>query len=84
MASNSSYETSWADQWDPEPLYTYPNHKNSDNSSSNPKLSKIVSQKFERSKEVAAVAVKKVKDGALVSVNWIKLKHNKSKLFQKK
>ncbi|EYU22459.1 hypothetical protein MIMGU_mgv1a017102mg [Erythranthe guttata] len=70
--------------------------------SSNPKLSKKMSEKFERTKEVAStgfektkvvtaagfektkVAAKKVKDGASVGVNWIKLKYNKSKLFQKK
>ncbi|KAH6763184.1 hypothetical protein C2S52_020617 [Perilla frutescens var. hirtella] len=45
----------------------------------------------EKTKVVAAVgfektkvAAKKVKEGATVGVNWIKLKYNKSKLFQKK
>lgn len=67
-----------------------------------PKLSKKLSEKFGRTKEVTAagvektkvvaavgyektkVAAKKVKEGATVGVNWIKLKYNKSKLFQKK
>ncbi|KZV36334.1 hypothetical protein F511_25134 [Dorcoceras hygrometricum] len=60
-----------------------------------PKLSKRLSEKFERTKEVASagmeksvektkVAAKKVKEGATTGVHWIKLKYSKSSLFQKK
>lgn len=71
-------------------------------SNGNPKLSKKVSEKFGRTKEVASagvektkvvaavgfektkVAAKKVKEGASIGVNWIKLKYNNTKLFHKK
>lgn len=42
------------------------------------KLSRKVSEKYERTKEAASVGMKKMKDGASTSVNWIKLKCNKS------
>ncbi|EPS66009.1 hypothetical protein M569_08770, partial [Genlisea aurea] len=65
-------------------------------------LTKKMSEKFDRTKVVAAVGVektkvaaaagyektkvaaKKVKQGAAVGVNWIKVKYSNSKLFQKK
>ncbi|CDP00224.1 unnamed protein product [Coffea canephora] len=49
-----------------------------------PKLSRKVSEKFERTKEVASAGMKKVKEGASTSVHWIKLKYNQTKLAQKK
>ncbi|KAL1539382.1 hypothetical protein AAHA92_28008 [Salvia divinorum] len=55
------------------------------------KTKEVTATGYEKTKVVAAVgfektkvAAKKVKDGATVGVNWIKLKYNKSKLFQKK
>lgn len=48
------------------------------------KLSKKLSDKFERGMEktkvVASAGLKKVKEGTSVSVNWMKLKYNKRKL----
>ncbi|GFP86893.1 hypothetical protein PHJA_000833100 [Phtheirospermum japonicum] len=56
-----------------------------------PKLSARVSEKLERSKEVASagvektkVGVRKVKEGASTGVNWLKIKCNTHKLFPKK
>ncbi|KAI3472540.1 hypothetical protein Pfo_031162 [Paulownia fortunei] len=72
MASNSSYETSWADQWDPEPLYSYPTHANSDNSSSK------FSDKLDKTKAVASTGVRKVKAGATAGIHWIKHKYQKT------
>ncbi|OIT05684.1 hypothetical protein A4A49_17534 [Nicotiana attenuata] len=52
-----------------------------------PKLSKRVSDKFERGMEKTKVAasagMKKVKEGTTVSVNWMKVKYNKHKLAKK-
>ncbi|KAL3631072.1 hypothetical protein CASFOL_024056 [Castilleja foliolosa] len=75
MASNSSSsnETTWADQWDPQPLYTsFPNHSN--NSSSNSKFS----GKFDKTKAAAATGAKKVKAGATAGVHWIKQIYHKT------
>ncbi|KAL8532601.1 hypothetical protein ACS0TY_008981 [Phlomoides rotata] len=71
MASNSnaSYETSWADQWDPEPLYSYPNHTTS---------SSKFSGKIDKTKAVASTGVKKVKAGATAGIHWIKHKYHKT------
>ncbi|PIN21285.1 hypothetical protein CDL12_06020 [Handroanthus impetiginosus] len=73
MASNNSYETSWADQWDPQPLYTSLSHTNSHTSSSN------ISGKFaDKTKEAASTGVKKVKAGATAGIHWIKHKYHKT------
>ncbi|GAA0173707.1 hypothetical protein LIER_27269 [Lithospermum erythrorhizon] len=64
--NNSSYETSWADQWDPEPLYKY-------NYGSN-----YTSDKFGKTKVVASKGMTKVKEGAVTGVNWLKLKYQKT------
>ncbi|KAG6431533.1 hypothetical protein SASPL_109612 [Salvia splendens] len=59
------------------------------------KLSLIVSDKLDRTKEAAAAGMertkektkktaKKVKTGATTGVNWIKVKCNQNKLFPKK
>ncbi|KAI3467463.1 hypothetical protein Pfo_024126 [Paulownia fortunei] len=76
MASNSSYETSWADQWDPQPVYSYPAHTNSDNSSS--KFSGKFSDKLDKTKTAASTGVKKVKAGATAGIHWIKHKYQKT------
>lgn len=41
-----------------------------------------LSKKMEKSKVVASKGIKKVKNGATVSVNWIKLKCHTNKLNQ--
>ncbi|KAK4358188.1 hypothetical protein RND71_023798 [Anisodus tanguticus] len=49
-----------------------------------PKLSRRVNEKFEvgmeKTKIAASAGMKKVKEGASVSANWIKVKCNKNKL----
>ncbi|KAL7091586.1 hypothetical protein ACP275_12G114300 [Erythranthe tilingii] len=65
-SSSSSYETSWADQWDPQPLYSNPT--TTDNSG---KLSG-------KTKAAASTGVKKVKAGATAGIHWIKHKYQKT------
>lgn len=52
-----------------------------------PKLSRRVSEKFEvgmeKTKIAASAGMKKMKHGASVGVNWIKVKCNKNKLSNK-
>ncbi|XP_022878715.1 uncharacterized protein LOC111396533 [Olea europaea var. sylvestris] len=88
MASNSSYETSWADQWDPEPMYNYDSNTKTGGSS---KYSSKVGDKFDKSKAVAITGMKKmktggsaaitgmrkVKTGATTGFHWIKEKYQK-------
>ncbi|GAA0174669.1 hypothetical protein Leryth_002259 [Lithospermum erythrorhizon] len=49
-----------------------------------PKLTKKMSQKFEKTKVVASAGMKKMKEGTASTVGWIKVKMNKNKLFEKK
>ncbi|GAA0156222.1 hypothetical protein Leryth_023850 [Lithospermum erythrorhizon] len=49
-----------------------------------PKLTKKMSEKFGKTKEVASSGMKKMKEGTSNGVSWIKVKMNKNKLFQKK
>lgn len=80
MASNSSYENSWADQWDPEPLYDHNNKTNKDSGAkSSSKMSSKVGDKLDKTKAAASTGVKKVKQGASVGIHWIKDKcHRKT------
>lgn len=43
------------------------------------KMSRKMSEKFEKTKVVASQGMKKVKNGANVGVNWIKLKYHTHK-----
>lgn len=47
-------------------------------------LSKKFEKGFEKTKEVASIGYKKVKKGASVSVNWLKIKYRNYKLNSKK
>ncbi|KAL7133004.1 hypothetical protein ABFS83_12G112000 [Erythranthe nasuta] len=67
-SSSSSYETSWADQWDPQPLYSNPTTTTNANSG---KLSG-------KTKAAASTGVKKVKAGATAGIHWIKHKYQKT------
>ncbi|KZV50675.1 hypothetical protein F511_29279 [Dorcoceras hygrometricum] len=69
MASNSSYETSWADQWDPQPMYSHPTNNTNSNSSSK------FSGKVDKTKAAAATGAKKVKAGATAGFHWMKQKY---------
>ncbi|KAG6396522.1 hypothetical protein SASPL_142673 [Salvia splendens] len=70
MASNTSYETSWAAQWDPEPLYSHP----ATNTNSGSATSKFTG----KTKAAASTGVKKVKTGAAAGIHWIKNKYQKT------
>ncbi|KAL8196532.1 hypothetical protein R6Q57_024827 [Mikania cordata] len=48
------------------------------------KLSKKMSQNFEKTKAVAASGAKKIKEGASSGVNWLKIKLHVNKLAKKK
>lgn len=67
--NNSSYGTSWADQWDPLPEY-------SEKSSSSKKntTSAMASKGLEKTKTAASTGAKKVKGG----LTWIKDKYHKT------
>ncbi|GAA0187487.1 hypothetical protein Leryth_019418 [Lithospermum erythrorhizon] len=71
---NSSYETSWAGQWDPEPLYKHNYGSNYSGRTSSGK----VSDKLGKTKTVASTGMKKVKEGATAGVHWLKLKYQKT------
>ncbi|CDP00223.1 unnamed protein product [Coffea canephora] len=72
MASNSSYENSWADQWDPEPLHDRNNINKDSGAKSSSKFSSKVGHKLDKTKAAASTGVKKVKEGASVGIHWIK------------
>ncbi|KAK4376789.1 hypothetical protein RND71_003085 [Anisodus tanguticus] len=75
----NSNETSWADQWDPEPAsyeYTSFDKKITGNNNSS-KISSKVGDTFGKTKTVASTGVKKVKSGASAGFQWIKDKCHK-------
>nr|GMD95610.1 CDP-diacylglycerol-glycerol-3-phosphate 3-phosphatidyltransferase [Ipomoea batatas]GMD95611.1 CDP-diacylglycerol-glycerol-3-phosphate 3-phosphatidyltransferase [Ipomoea batatas] len=82
MAANSSYETSWADQWDPEPLYEYNRNDRKASKQSSPssssKFSCKMGETFDKTKVVASTGVKKAKAGASAGFQWIKDKYHKT------
>ncbi|KAH6756406.1 hypothetical protein C2S52_015531 [Perilla frutescens var. hirtella] len=75
MASNNSHETSWADQWDSQPTYSYTTFSDSGNSSSSKFSAKL---KLDKTKTAASTSVKKVKAGATAGFHWIKNKYHKA------
>ncbi|KAL2253537.1 UNVERIFIED_CONTAM: hypothetical protein Sindi_0148400 [Sesamum indicum] len=75
--SNSAYESSWADQWDPQPTYSYPTTTTASNNSSS-KFSDKFGDKLDKTKAVASTGVKKVKAGATAGIHWIKHKYQKT------
>lgn len=73
MASNTSYETSWADQWDPESLYTTSDTNKAKTGGGAPsKFSATVGDMFAKTKAAASTGAVKVKDGASAGIQWIK------------
>ncbi|CAI9092814.1 OLC1v1028151C1 [Oldenlandia corymbosa var. corymbosa] len=75
MASKgSTFENTWADQWDSEPAYEYNTTTNKDSGSakSSSKFSVKIGGTVDKTKAVASTGVKKVKSGASAGVNWIK------------
>lgn len=80
MNGKNSYETSWADQWDPEPM-AYNSHQESGKKklgSNDGGAKKKVEEGLVKTKEVATVGMKKVKKGATVGFHWIKDKYHKT------
>ncbi|CAN4116267.1 unnamed protein product [Withania somnifera] len=76
----NSNETSWADQWDPEPAsyqYTSFDKKTGNNTNGSSKISSKVGDTFGKTKVVASTGVKKVKSGATAGFQWIKDKCHK-------
>lgn len=77
MEKKDSLENSWADQWDynhrPPPVAADSNNRKSSGGSS-AKYSKKFGQSFNKTKAAASTGMKKVKDGASVGINWVKLK----------
>ncbi|KAK3035796.1 hypothetical protein RJ639_034612 [Escallonia herrerae] len=74
--NSSSYETSWADQWDsnPDPA---PETKKSGNGTTS-KYGKKVGEGFEKTKAVASTGARKVKEGTFAGLQWIKDKYHKT------
>ncbi|EXC32249.1 hypothetical protein L484_004752 [Morus notabilis] len=80
MATNgSSYETSWADQWDNNPDPVYDAKKSSTgNGGAAVKYKQKVGEGFVKTKAVASTGVKKVKEGTSMGFQWIKDKYHKT------
>ncbi|KAJ9560246.1 hypothetical protein OSB04_005406 [Centaurea solstitialis] len=71
MALDNGYN-SWADQWDPEPEYSYSGGKSNGGSSGG--IKSKVGEGFGKSKVAAATGMKKVKKGTTLGFHWIKEK----------
>ena len=81
--NNSSYGTSWADQWDyhdPAPATTAYDKKksSSSNGSATAKYRQKVGEGLGKTKAVASTGVKKVKEGTSMGIQWIKDKYHKT------
>ncbi|KAJ9560247.1 hypothetical protein OSB04_005407 [Centaurea solstitialis] len=74
MVLDNSYN-SWADQWDTKSEYV-PQSKKS--STSNIVKSKV-GDGYGKTKAVALIGMKKVKQGTSVGIHWLKEKYNKSR-----
>ncbi|GAB2289554.1 hypothetical protein Dimus_023864 [Dionaea muscipula] len=79
----SSYETTWADQWDPSPALGGSPARSGPKgggggSTTAAKYGKKVEKGLVKTKDVAVVGMKKVKNGASVGFSWIKDKYHKT------
>lgn len=70
MALDNSYN-SWADQWDTNSEYVYPQSKKSST------VKNKVGDGFGKTKTVAVTGMKKVKQGTSIGLHWIKQKYSK-------
>lgn len=77
MESNNSY-TSWADQWDSDPLPQTRSRGGGNSAGGKGKYSRKVEAGWGKTKAVASTGMKKVKEGTSVSVHWIKDKYHKT------
>ncbi|KAI9087534.1 hypothetical protein K1719_030404 [Acacia pycnantha] len=73
MERNSSYGTSWADQWDnnPDPVAA-------DAKDNHTGYKQKVGDGLEKTKSVAKTGMSKLKQGTSVGLNWIKSKYQKT------
>ncbi|XP_054820593.1 uncharacterized protein LOC129319514 [Prosopis cineraria] len=76
MEGNSSYGTSWADQWDNNPDPATVDAKN--NHTGTAKYKQKVGEGLGKTKAVAKTGMSKLKEGTSVGLNWIKTKYNKT------
>lgn len=76
---NSSYGTSWADQWDdgPDPIMVGSNKKG--NGTTTKYKEKFGEGVGSKTKAVASTGMKKLKEGTSVGLHWIKTKYSKLK-----
>ncbi|KAJ9140370.1 hypothetical protein P3X46_031026 [Hevea brasiliensis] len=78
MNGNSSYESSWADQWDNNPDVVYDSQNRKSSSSSADKYKQKVGEGLGKTKAVASTGMKKVKEGTITGFHWIKDKYHKT------
>ncbi|OWM65366.1 uncharacterized protein LOC116212885 [Punica granatum] len=83
MEANSSYGTSWADQWDdgPDPVPAGGKKTLGGSSTSGGSAAKYkqkVGEGLGKTKTAASHGVKKVKEGTSVGIQWIKTKYQKT------
>lgn len=76
MEGNSSYGTSWADQWDSNPDPAPAHAEKSGGSTA--KYKQKVGEGLGKTKAVASNGLKKVKEGSSVGLRWIKEKCHKT------
>ncbi|KAJ8753497.1 hypothetical protein K2173_022738 [Erythroxylum novogranatense] len=81
MAANSSYDKSWADQWDVDDPVSYRSSSTTTpnkSSSTTAKYKQKVGEGLGKTKAVASTGVKKVKEGTSTGFQWIKEKYHKA------
>lgn len=76
MDRSSTYESSWADQWDFNSEHTTTSSKQTKESSSGMKVK--VGEELVKTKAMAATGIKKAKHGTSVGLQWIKAKYHKT------
>lgn len=80
MDRNDSYGNSWADQWESntDDRNHYTSLDNNKSTSSGSKYGKKLGEGLGKTKAVASVGVKKVKEGSSLTFQWIKNKYTKT------
>ncbi|XP_057472589.1 uncharacterized protein LOC130761129 [Actinidia eriantha] len=78
MEANSSYGTSWADQWDNGPDPAYVELREIGDGGVKAKYGNKVGEGLGKTKAVASSGARKVKEGTSVGVQWIKDKYHKT------
>ncbi|WOG95229.1 hypothetical protein DCAR_0414537 [Daucus carota subsp. sativus] len=80
MERNNSYGNTWADQWEsnPDDRSHYTSLQDNNKSAGSSKYGKKLEQGLGKTKAVASVGVKKVKQGSSLTFQWIKNKYTKT------